>query len=547
MANAQKNMTNNTIIFFISVIYFKLFAKIQQNNNAVFFEFVFYKHLNVKLLYITILFQILAIGAFAQDYFIDVQQNSALLLHAAGISEKEIQSLQLEDYPALSERVVEYYENHGYPFVSVSLSSFDDHGYVMRQRLTVDTGIFVRFDSIVLKGNVKLSKNFLYPYLGLKRNMPYSERVMSAVPQKIGSLAFATPIREAEISFVKDKAYLYLYLDAKRTNRFDGYIGLVPVDEQTGKVALNGELTLDLQNVLKQGEHLSLNWESSERYSQRLDVAVNFPYLFRSRFGVDAAFALDKVDTSYMTLHYHIGVPYAFTSNSYIQPYFDYNTSTILNSKLLDFTTDSGYVDYRKSFYGLKMRYRKLDYLFNPHKGLDLFADFSVGRRVIQKNGKVDASWYEGVDMQKTSYRLSGGAQVYIPIGRHFVVTPRVMAGSLLSGPHYYNELFKIGGVDCIRGFDVNDLYASSYLLYSAEVRYIFAQRSYVHLFFDGGTYEQQLENRYRKDSPFGFGAGIAIAVKAGLFYLDYALPRQKESPISFKTGKIHFGIKVEF
>ena len=39
-------------------------------------------------------------------------------------------------------------------------------------------------------------------------------------------------------------------------NRFDGYIGLVPVDERTGKIALAGELQLNLKNLFGVGSLL---------------------------------------------------------------------------------------------------------------------------------------------------------------------------------------------------------------------------------------------------------------------------------------------------
>ena len=55
------------------------------------------------------------------------------------------------------------------------------------------------------------------------------------------------------------------------------------------------------------------------------------------------------------------------------------------------------------------------------------------------------------------------------------------------------------------------------------------------------------MENLCRFDTPFGFGAGVHLAVKSGVFYLEYALGRQLGNPISFKTGKIHFGVQVGF
>lgn len=456
-------------------------------------------------------------------------------------------SIRINDYPRLSEEIVTYYENHGFPFVCVSLQAADADAGDMTPTLLIDTGIFVSFDSIVLRGDAKLSKNFLYPYLGLKRGMPYNEKLFQEVDKKLGELSFATPIRHSEISFVGDKCYLYVYLNHQRTNQFDGYIGLVPVSEQTGKVAVNGELDLALNNLFKIGEVISLHWRSSERFSQYLAVSAQFPYLFRSRFGIEGAFCLDKQDTSYLTLNYHIGLPYSFLNNSYIEPFFEYSSSTILNPSLLNLESDSGHIDYHKLLYGLKGSYKNVDYLFNPRKGFELFVNLSVGNRNIQKNNKVDESLYDGIPLKKTTYRLLGHVRGYIPAGKHFVIAPTLQAGSLLSGPHYYNELFKIGGIGLIRGFNTNDICASTYLLYSAELRYLFGQRSYANLFLDGGVYEQQLSDKYLKDCPFGFGAGVHLAVRAGTFYLEYALGRERGNPISFKTSKIHFGIQVEF
>ncbi len=453
----------------------------------------------------------------------------------------------MSEYPAIAEKIVPYLENHGYPFATVTLQAADPEQGDMTPRILIDTNLFVTFDSIVVKGDVKLAKGFLYPYLGLKRGMPYNEQLMKSVPAKLEELPFATVIRESGVAFVKDKAYLYIYLNKRQTNQFDGYIGLVPVDENTGKVALNGELNLALQNIFHLGENILLKWQSSERRSQYLNVALKFPYLFRTRFGVEGAFQLDKVDTSFLTMNFQIGLPYAFVNNSYIEPYFNLATSSMLNPDLIRFDSDSGYIDYRKTLYGLRVHYRKLDYLFNPRRGVDLCADLSVGQRTILPNSHVDASFYDALTLQKTTYRITGDVRGYIPVGKHFVIVPRVQAGSFLSGPHYYNELFKISGKDKIRGFNENELRASTYLLYSAEFRYLFGKKSYAHLFFDGGTYEQQSTNSYLKDSPFGFGLGVNLAVKAGTFYLEYALGRQRNNPISFKTGLIHFGLKVDF
>ncbi len=453
----------------------------------------------------------------------------------------------LSEYPTRAEGIIRNLENHGYPFASVTLQASDPENGDMTPVIVIDSNIFVTFDSIVLKGDVKLSRNFLYPYLGLRKGTPYNEQLMRAVDGKLEELPFATVVQPSGVAFVKDKAYLYVYLNHRRTNQFDGYVGLVPADEKTGKVSVQGDLSLSLQNILRQGESLNLHWYSSERRSQHLDLAIKFPYLFRTRFGVEGTFLLDKKDTSYLNLNYHIGIPYAFLNNSYIEPYFDYTGSTILNPDLLQFGSDTSFIDFRKTLYGLKLHFRKLDYLFNPRKGVDIWADLSAGRRKIIQNSHVDASFYEDLTMQKTTYRLCGFVQGFIPIWKCFVLAPSLQGGSLLSGPHYFNELFNLGGPGRIRGFNPNDIYASTYMLYSLEFRYLFGKKSFANLFFDGGVYERQMENGYLFDTPFGFGAGVHLAVSSGIFYLEYALGRQLGNPISFKTGKIHFGIQVNF
>jgi len=110
------------------------------------------------------------------------------------------------------------------------------------------------------------------------------------------------------------------------------------------------------------------------------------------------------------------------------------------------------------------------------------------------------------------------------------------------------NDLFKIGGTQSLQGFDEMSLRASSYLIGYTEIRFRFARLSYLNLFVNGAWYERVVAQApYFKDYPWGFGLGANFDTKAGLFYISYALGQQQNSPISFKTGKIHFGLAVHF
>ncbi|MEG1556683.1 MAG: BamA/TamA family outer membrane protein, partial [Bacteroidales bacterium] len=161
--------------------------------------------------------------------------------------------------------------------------------------------------------------------------------------------------------------------------------------------------------------------------------------------------------------------------------------------------------------------------------------------------GKVEPVIYEGVDMQTVRYRIVSKIDGYIPLHKRWVLVLKLQGGTLFGKENYLNELFKIGGMSTLQGFDEESIYASSYAIGTSELRFLFAKKSYLNLFFNGAWYEQKRNNYYIHDTPYGFGLGFSFDTKAGMFYLSYALGKQFNNPISFKTGKIHFGIKVGF
>ena len=317
------------------------------------------------------------------------------------------------------------------------------------------------------------------------------------------------------------------------------------MDERTGKVSLNGELNLDLRNLFKIGERIAIHWRSPERYSQELTVLLNFPYLFRTPLGLNGEFDLDKKDTSYLTLDFQIGLQYSFMGNSYARVFYDYTSSRVLNVSMLN--VDAGLIDYNKSLYGVEFNIRKLDYLFSPRKGFSWRLGGSVGRRKIIQNAKADEALYAGMDMRTADYRLSSELKGFVPLHKYVVMVLGLEGATMFGHQFYTNELYRIGGMNSLMGFDEKALYCSSYAIALAEFRFMFYRRSYVNAFFNAAWYERQLKDNYYHDFPFGFGLGLSFDTKAGMFYLSYALGQQKGSHLSFKTGKIHFGVKIGF
>ena len=107
----------------------------------------------------------------------------------------------------------------------------------------------------------------------------------------------------------------------------------------------------------------------------------------------------------------------------------------------------------------------------------------------------------------------------------------------------FQNELFRIGGLKTLRGFDEESIRASAYTIGTVEYRYLFEQNSYLFFFGDAAYYERHGVDGFVHDTPYGFGTGISFETKAGIFSLSYALRKQFGNPIYLRAGKIHFGI----
>jgi len=456
-------------------------------------------------------------------------------------------AISLNNFELITQKTLNYLENNGFPFASVYLDSVMNKNDTVLAYLKIDKNIYCNFDTLIVRGNLKVAKNYLRTYLNFKNKKTYNESVVKQIPKLVQEIPFAIETQSSAIEFTENKASLYLYLDKKRVNQFDGYIGLVPVSDRTGKIAVSGELNLHLMNLFTIGENIDLQWRASERFSQFLEIKLNFPYLFATPLGVDGLFMLDKKDTTYLNMNYVIGLNYSFWGNNFARVYFDFATSNILSKSFYANPDFLSYSDYRKSMYGFAFRFRSLDFIYNPRKGYDINMNVAVGTRKITKNHNANDSYYENVDLLTVRYRLQGKIKGYIPLHKRWILVLGAEGGGMFGKHILVNELFRIGGMNSLQGFDDLSIRASSYGIGLVEMRFIVAKIAYLNAFFNGAWYEQKITNNYIHDFPFGFGLGIAFTTKAGLFYLSYALGKQLDNPISFKTGKIHFGLAVQF
>ncbi|MGQ0827998.1 MAG: BamA/TamA family outer membrane protein [Bacteroidota bacterium] len=451
--------------------------------------------------------------------------------------------VHFKDVKRLQERLIIYYENNGYPFASVKLDSIQILEGSIGAQLKLTKNTEEKIDSIVIKGTAKISDVYMFNYLGIKPGSLYDEAQLQKVNTRIAELPFLRSIKPANVLFTDKFNKLILNLEKKRASQFDGIIGILP-DNVTGKILFTGDLRLKLQNGLGYGELIDINWRRLQTQTQDLKARLVYPFILRTPFGVDYNFKLYKKDTTFLDVRQNIGVQYILIGGNYFKIFYNNITSTLLSTKGLEFaTTLPSYADVSTNMYGLGLRFERLDYRLNPRKGFYTMINVSAGTKNIKKNSKLNPKAYDNLILNSTQYTTDFEGSLFIPLINRSTVKIGNQSAFLYGETLFQNELFRIGGLKSLRGFDEESIFASAYSIFTLEYRLILEQNSFMYVFGDYALYENNNSKEYVQDQPFGFGAGISFETKAGIFSISYALGKQFNNPIQLKSGKIHFGI----
>src|SRR5690606_15632267 len=187
------------------------------------------------------------------------------------------------------ERMLNYYENNGYPFARVVLDSLTVQNERVSGRLKTDKGPAYKIDSIRVYGKAKISNFFLQKYLGIENGSPYKKSRLQLVSQRLLELPYLREIKTWDMTMTGTGSVLNLYIDPKKSSQVDVLVGFLPAAEGSGrtKLQLTGEANINLRNALGSGETIGVNWQQIQVKSPRLHLLYEHPFAFNTAFGLD--------------------------------------------------------------------------------------------------------------------------------------------------------------------------------------------------------------------------------------------------------------------
>ncbi|PIB37285.1 hypothetical protein BFP72_18650 [Reichenbachiella sp. 5M10] len=430
------------------------------------------------------------------------------------------------------EAVLEHYENNGYPFASVAVDSAGLDGDELYVRLRVDPGMLIRFDSLTVTPGGVLKARFLSRYLGLAYDRYYSEQQVQSIAARIENLPAVTLV-DVRSTFQLRRSKIELELKPEKVNHFDGIIGFVPANDETNKIEVTGEINLSIKNLFQSAKQFEFHWEKYTQNSQFLTANYLSPALFGSPLDLYLAYDQIKQDTLFSNRSLQVAFDYYPTGHSKLRVSYENE----LGNELNDESGQSG--DFRIDYYGLAGQFWKLDNRRRPKQGVALSVTSQVGYKRIDQDSVSQA--------EATQYSLTSKLALYQKVRKRSVLYAGLSAGWLESDWLYLNDLYRLGGLRSIRGFNENDFYASHYAYTNLEWRFYLEDQSYLVAFYDQGFLGYDIVNGSYSDRPSGVGVGMQFNTAGGDFLILYGLGKRQNQSFSFDSSKIHFGYTALF
>jgi outer membrane protein assembly factor BamA len=441
-------------------------------------------------------------------------------------------------------RALAIYENEGYPFASIRIDSIAElpaNRLSGKDRVNVFTslekGPLVVNDSLYVKSTTPLPAPYLLNYIDFKKGKLYNEYHILQTERRLREIPFIQIKRPPEVRFQQGKADLYVFVERKKANYFNGVAGLRP-DEATGKVNVTGDAEIRLMNAFNRGEEWGVVWRKLQPQTQDLSLRAMVPYIFNTPVAVDGRLHIYKRDTSFTAVKLLGGVGFILPRNQRIRVFVERNRS----DQLTAFYSASAITNSQQTLYGLSLQLENLDYRWNPRKGLQLQTEVATGFRLTNNPLGEDNR-----AVRRPMNRLDGQVDYYIPVFGNQTLLMGAKGGAIFSDSLYENEALRIGGLRTIRGINEESIFASAWCVGTLEYRLILEENSAVYLFVDQAWYEYRSVKAYGRDLPLNMGAGFNFDTRAGIFTFNYAIGKQFDNPVLIRNGKVSFGFRSLF
>ncbi len=435
------------------------------------------------------------------------------------LNRNDILKISFSKLTSTLQQITKYYESKGATFTDVKLTNIQQQKNFLLADVIINKTTPRTIDKITINGYTSFPHKFIKHHLNLKKESLFNSKKLEESSANLNTLDFVSETKSPGVLFSKDSTEIFLYLQKNKTNKFDGLIGFTS-DENTGKLKFNGYLDIVLKNIFNKGETLALYWSSNGDEQQQFHLESEIPYILNSAITPKISFDLYKQDSSFINLKSRLDLTYRFNTKSSFGGFGSIESSTLL----LTIPQDNNIEAFENYFLGGTYSYKvRHSSLYEPKLAITMNA--SIGNRTS--------------DSQKTKqYKAFLNAHYTAVINPKNHIYLKNTTEILLAPDVYFNELYKLGGANSIRGFNEQSIFASQYNYSNLEYRFITNEKSFLYTFSDIGFINNKTTSTSNR--LYSFGLGYAYKTNAGLVNLNYAFGKTNDTQFDFNNGIFH-------
>ncbi|MNQ34257.1 Surface antigen [compost metagenome] len=453
---------------------------------------------------------------------------------------KDTTTIPYSEIEVFLHQTINELEQNGYALAKLKLINIQKKNSNLYAELNIELNKQRQLNSIIVKypENKQKEKFPNGPLTQINRkykNKTFNKEIIGLIHNDFENFRFVSQIKYPEILLTKDSTKVYVYLEKRKSNTFDGFIGFS--NNENEKITLNGYLNIVLENILKSGEELSVYWKSDGNKQKTFNAALDLPYLFKTPANIKAQIQIFKQDSTFQNTKTAIDLGYIINYNT--RMYLGYQST---ESSDIQNTNDNTISDFTNSFTTTSFRYTKFE-LNNTLFPKKAAIEFTIG---LGKRRTNDSPETAGIAKQ---LQINLQAMYNFYLNKKNYINLRTQNYYLQSDTYITNELYRFGGINSIRGFTENSLQAQFMSSILTEYRFIISPNLYLHSIVDYCIYKDPLNttNKNTNENLIGIGLGAGVQTKNGLLKFAIANGTSKNAEKEFYNTMINICYNVKF
>ena len=474
------------------------------------------------------------------------------LANKVGFSAKKFRggAFNIGEIYRLERRIIKIAENSGYPFASIGLDSiqFDDQNRLHTSFKYV-AGPFITIDSLAIVGNYEVKYKFFQRLIRIKKKDEFSQLKINQSNNILKELPYVQVMAPPEAYIANGTTRITYFLEKRKANLIDGYVGFLPNAAKNNKLLVTGDLKLELKNLFRSGKTFIVNWQRFNEQSQYFKVYYEHPRIFGAGLDLGGLLEITRQDTSFLNINREMKASQQLGLVGKLDLFIGLKTGRVLSQRSNTDKLKLAYGDFNNYTYGVGYSLNKLDNFFYPKRGVYFTTKVFLGNKTILQNPFYSDATY--VNVKKKTYQLNVEAMIekYVSVSKRNVILTRLKYGQVFNdkGSLFLNDFYRIGGLKTLRGFNENQFYVSQFGIASLEYRFQTDEESYLLLFTDQAFIANPFVDKGNAEYLFALGAGISFTTPAGVFNFVYSVGQSSTQKLSLTLSKIHFGLVSKF